>query len=95
MARLLGEEIIPATAAPDAVHLALSAVHGMDYVLTWNCKHIHNVKLERRIEARAAPSVLPARLFAHPLRFPRAQTPFGHALAGETLFRGGGGGCGC
>lgn len=51
VARLLGDQIIPAIAAPDAVHLALSAAHGMDYLLTWNCKHIHNVKLERRIEA--------------------------------------------
>lgn len=48
--RLL-DDIIPAKAAPDAVHLALSAAHGMDYLLTWNCKHIHNLKLERRIEA--------------------------------------------
>ena len=50
-AQLLGDEIIPAKSAPDAMHLALSAAHGVDYLLTWNCKHIHNVKLERRIEA--------------------------------------------
>ena len=51
VARLLREDIIPAKAATDAVHLALSAAHGLDYLLTWNCKHIHNLKLERRIEA--------------------------------------------
>jgi len=51
VAHLLDEEIIPSKAAPDAMHLALSAAHAMDYLLTWNCKHIHNVKLERRIEA--------------------------------------------
>ena len=51
VAQLLGEDIIPAKAAPDAVHLALSAAYGMDYLLTWNCKHIHNLKFERRIEA--------------------------------------------
>ena len=49
--RLLRSDIIPAKAATDAVHLALSAAHRMDYLLTWNCKHIHNLKLERRIEA--------------------------------------------
>ena len=49
--RLLRMDIIPAKAATDAVHLALSAAHRMDYLLTWNCKHIHNLKLERRIEA--------------------------------------------
>jgi len=49
--RLLRSDIIPAKAATDAVHLALSAAHRMEYLLTWNCKHIHNLKLERRIEA--------------------------------------------
>jgi hypothetical protein len=49
--RLLVEGVIPIVAAPDAVHLALAAVHGMDFLLTWNCKHIHNPHLERRIEA--------------------------------------------
>jgi len=48
---LLSEQIIPAAAEVDAAHLAYSAVHGLDYLLTWNCKHIHNLKLERRIEA--------------------------------------------
>ena len=48
---LLAEQIIPAVAEVDAAHLAFSAVHGIDFLLTWNCKHIHNLKLERRIEA--------------------------------------------
>ena len=51
VARLLTSGIIPGKAATDAVHLALAAAHGMEFLLTWNCKHIHNVKLERRIEA--------------------------------------------
>ena len=49
--RLLRSDIIPPKAAADAVHLALSAVHGIEFLLTWNCRHIHNLKLERRIEA--------------------------------------------
>jgi hypothetical protein len=48
---LLEESIIPAVAAPDAFHLAIAAVHRMDFLLTWNCKHLHNPHLERRIEA--------------------------------------------
>jgi|ERR1035438_6092276 hypothetical protein len=51
VARLLGERIIPSVAAPDAAYLALAAAHGMDFLLTWNCTHIHNPRLERRIEA--------------------------------------------
>ncbi|MHB8523273.1 MAG: type II toxin-antitoxin system VapC family toxin [Limisphaerales bacterium] len=51
VARLLQKDIIPPTAAPDAVHLALAAVHRIEYLLTWNCRHLHNPRLERRIEA--------------------------------------------
>ena len=51
VARLLTDQIIPAQAAPDAVHLALAAVHQMDFLITWNCRHLHNPRLERRIEA--------------------------------------------
>lgn len=48
---LLSQQIIPSIAAPDAVHLACAAVHGIEFLLTWNCKHIHNPKLEGRIAA--------------------------------------------
>ncbi|MCL2346968.1 MAG: hypothetical protein FWC50_01775 [Planctomycetaceae bacterium] len=33
--------------ATDALHIALAAYHGMDYLLTWNCKHIANPFTER------------------------------------------------
>jgi hypothetical protein len=49
--RLLTTGIIPAKAAPDALHLAIATAHGMDFLLTWNCRHIHNLKIERRIQA--------------------------------------------
>ncbi len=51
VAHLLDQQIIPPPAAPDAVHLALAAVHRMEFLLTWNCRHLHNPHLERRIEA--------------------------------------------
>ena len=31
---------IPRKATEDALHITLATVHGMDYLLTWNCKHI-------------------------------------------------------
>jgi predicted nucleic acid-binding protein len=43
--------LVPATAVMDAAHIAVAAVHGMDFLLTWNCTHIHNVATIRRIEA--------------------------------------------
>ena len=34
---------LPPKAVNDAVHIAISAVHGVEYLLTWNCTHINNV----------------------------------------------------
>lgn len=34
----------------DALHIAICAVNGMDYLLTWNCKHLANAALRKRIE---------------------------------------------
>jgi len=45
---------IPANAAADTAHIAFSAVHAMDFLLTWNCKHINNPHLVRRIERACA-----------------------------------------
>ncbi len=33
---------IPAKAEVDALHIAVAAVHGMDYLISWNCTHIVN-----------------------------------------------------
>jgi len=38
-------------AAVDALHVAVAAVHGMDYLLTWNCTHIANATLRGPIES--------------------------------------------
>ena len=52
--RLLVEGIIPPIAADDAAHLGFAATHDMDYLLTWNCRHINNPALRRRIERACA-----------------------------------------
>jgi hypothetical protein len=49
--RLLTERGMPAKARLDALHVATAAVHGMDYLLSWNCKHIANAMLRSRIES--------------------------------------------
>lgn len=41
--------IIPAKAAEDALHIAMATVHAMDFLLTWNCKHIANPEIQKRI----------------------------------------------
>ena len=40
---------IPEKAQADAVHLALAAFHGMDYLVTWNQTHLDNPHLRERI----------------------------------------------
>jgi len=42
---------IPREHAADALHIAIAAVNGMDYLLTWNCKHLANAAYRTRIEA--------------------------------------------
>ena len=41
---------LPEKAARDAAHIALSAVHEMHFLLTWNCRHIANAEMLRKIE---------------------------------------------
>ena len=46
---LLDSHIVPRKAADDAFHISCAAVHGADYLHTWNCKHIANPHLRSRI----------------------------------------------
>jgi hypothetical protein len=49
---LVREKVMPSPVAGDALHVAVAVVHGMDYVLSWNVRHLANPnKLEhlRRI----------------------------------------------
>ena len=35
---------LPANAQNDAIHIAVSAVHGVEYLLTWNFRHLANAE---------------------------------------------------
>lgn len=50
-AALLAKAAMPPKAVVDAAHVALAAVHGLDFLLTWNCTHIANAAMRPRIEA--------------------------------------------
>lgn len=41
-AALLRNAALPPVAFDDAIHVAICAVSGIDYLLSWNCKHIAN-----------------------------------------------------
>lgn len=42
--RLIAEGAVPAGFPDDAMHIAIAAVNGMDYLLSWNFKHITNAQ---------------------------------------------------
>lgn len=46
---ILATGLIPPRAHRDAAHVAFAAVHQMDFLLTWNCRHIHNAMISRRL----------------------------------------------
>lgn len=49
-AMLIERHALPEKAFLDALHIAVATVHGMDYLLTWNCKHIANIAARGAIE---------------------------------------------
>ncbi|HEX5399190.1 MAG TPA: type II toxin-antitoxin system VapC family toxin [Verrucomicrobiae bacterium] len=40
---------LPEKAKADATHLAVASAHRVDYLLTWNMKHLANVQMLRRL----------------------------------------------
>lgn len=41
---------VPEKAATDAAHIATASVHAMDYLLTWNCTHIANAEIYKKVQ---------------------------------------------
>ncbi len=41
---------LPLTAAGDALHIAISVTNGVEYLLTWNCKHLANASMRTAID---------------------------------------------
>ena len=47
--QFLDRSNLPPKAEVDAIHIAAATVHGMDYLLTWNCKHIANAQIQGKL----------------------------------------------
>jgi len=47
---ILRTATMPPKAAVDAAHVAIATVHGLDFLLTWNCTHIANASNRPKIE---------------------------------------------
>ena len=52
-------KLMPAEAGGDAVHLALASMHAVDFLLTWNCRHLANANKIQHL------AVLNGRLHLH------------------------------
>jgi predicted nucleic acid-binding protein len=46
---IMASRVLPFKAADDATHIAVAAYYGIDFLLTWNCKHIANATIFRQI----------------------------------------------
>ena len=46
---IMAAGILPPHVVRDAAHVAVAAVHAVDYLLTWNCRHLANAQIARRI----------------------------------------------
>jgi predicted nucleic acid-binding protein len=53
-ARLIRDGGVPSDAQADALHIATASVHGLDYLLTWNCRHIDNAATKPQIRSICA-----------------------------------------
>jgi len=69
---LIKEGAVPEQAPADALHISLSAVHHIDYLLTWNFKHIDNAEAKPLIRTMC---------LKHGLPYPEICTP--QELMGE------------
>lgn len=46
---LIKQKIVPLKAIEDALHIAIATANGVDYLVTWNCRHIANPEIQRGI----------------------------------------------
>ena len=51
---LISEGALPAVARDDATHVAIAAVHGINYLVTWNCRHIDNAEIKPLLRSLCA-----------------------------------------
>ena len=46
---LINQRLIPAKAIEDSLHIAIATLHHVDFLLTWNCRHIANPVIQEGI----------------------------------------------
>ena len=66
---------VPAKAKTDALHIAVASVHGMDYLVSWNCTHIANATMRGRIEGICRGAGFDPPVICTPIELVKEQTP--------------------
>lgn len=51
---IMDSGLLPQRAVRDAIHIAVSSVHGIDILLTWNCRHIANGAIMKELRTIVA-----------------------------------------
>jgi hypothetical protein len=79
-ATLLAGELVrrgglPVKAKIDALHIAVASVHGMDYLVSWNCTHIANATMRGRIEGICRGAGFNPPVICTPIELVREQVP--------------------
>jgi hypothetical protein len=46
---LISQNIIHENGLSDAIHISVATMHGMDFLVTWNCRHIANPYAQNRL----------------------------------------------
>lgn len=63
---IMSRAILPPKATIDGLHIAMVAHHRIEYLLTWNCRHIANAKILPRIHAVLANLGIPIPIICTP-----------------------------
>jgi predicted nucleic acid-binding protein len=62
----LQKGVLPAKAASDAIHIALATIHHVDYLVTWNFKHIANPFIQKKLQQIIRDADLPIPVLCSP-----------------------------
>lgn len=62
----ISNRLMPGTAGLDAVHMAFASHYRIDFLLTWNCKHIANANKAAHLAVLNGRLDLPAPLMVTP-----------------------------
>ena len=49
--QILSEQLSPSKADRDALHIGVAVFHEMDFLLTWNIRHISNAHMSKKLRA--------------------------------------------